>query len=106
MNVEDIPVALIDISEHNTRKNLADGEHDSTTLDLAASIARQGLLNPITVFRKPDGRFAVIAGQRRTFAVRHLGWKTVPAIIREVMDETDATAVSLTENLHRAAMNP
>jgi ParB family chromosome partitioning protein len=107
MIVQDIPVDQVDVSEFNTRKNLADGEYDSTIEDLARSIESQGLLSPISVLHKPSGRYAVIAGQRRLRACKQLGWHTIPAIVREnIMNEVDATAISLVENVHRADMNP
>lgn len=104
--VEDIPLSAIDVSEFNTRKDLADGQTDSSIDDLAQSIARHGLLNPITVARKSDSRYAVVAGQRRLVAQRMLGRETIPAVVRDDLSESDATAVSLIENLHRADMNP
>lgn len=106
MIVRDVPIDQIDVSEFNTRKNLVDGEHDSSTADLAKSIAIQGLLSPITVFENSGGRYAVIAGQRRLLACKQLGWPTIPAIVRGNMTDADATAISLVENVHRADMNP
>lgn len=78
-------------------------EHDR---GFARSVERQGLLSPVTVFRKPDGRYTLVAGQRRFLAFRYLGQETIPAIVREAMTEDTATAVSLVENVHRADMNP
>ncbi len=74
MIVKDIPIAAVDVSEWNTRKDLRDGQHDSTIADLAKSIAQQGLLSPITVLPTPDGRFDLVAGQRRFLACKQLGW--------------------------------
>jgi ParB/RepB/Spo0J family partition protein len=106
MIVREISLQDVDISEFNTRKNLADGQYDSTIEDLAKSIEKQGLLSPITVFQKPDGRYALVAGQRRLLACKQLGWSMIPAIVRDSMTDADATAISLVENVHRADMNP
>jgi ParB family transcriptional regulator, chromosome partitioning protein len=106
MIIKDISINDIDISEFNTRKNLAEGQDDSTIEDLAKSIEKQGLLSPITVFQRPDGKYALVAGQRRLLACKQLEWTTIPAIVRDTMSEADATAVSLIENVHRADMNP
>ncbi|MBV8737713.1 MAG: ParB/RepB/Spo0J family partition protein [Alphaproteobacteria bacterium] len=106
MTARDIPITEIDVSEHNTRKNLHDGQHDSTIEDLAKSIERHGLLNPIMVMRRAEGRYEVIAGQRRLLACQQLGWAVIPAIVRDSTTDTDATAISLVENVHRADMNP
>lgn len=106
MIVKEIPIKDVDISEFNTRKNLADGQHDSTIEELAKSIERQGLLNPITVFQKPDGRYAIVAGQRRLLACKSLSWSNISAVVRDALTDADATAISLVENVHRADMNP
>lgn len=106
MEVEEIPVALIDVSEFNTRKDLVDGQFDSTIEDLARSIERRGLLQPITVYRKRDGRYALVAGQRRLLAHQFLGWETIKGLVHEEMTDEGATATSLVENVHRADMNP
>jgi ParB family chromosome partitioning protein len=106
MIVKDIPLHAVEVSEFNTREDLLDGQHDSSVEDLARSIERQGLLSPITVLAKPDGRYALIAGQRRLLACKHLGWSAIPAIVREDITGADATAISLVENVHRADMNP
>ena len=106
MEVTEIPVELIDISDANTRKDLGDGQVDSTIEDLARSIERQGLLSPISIFPTSDGRYALVAGQRRLLAFKHLGRTSIPAIVHEAMTDESATAVSLVENVHRADMNP
>jgi len=106
MEVKEIKMDLINISSFNTRKDLAAGTEDTSLDDLANSIKEKGLLNPIMVQRKDDGTYELIAGQRRFLACKNLGWETIPAIIREKMDDTDATILSLIENVHRADMSP
>jgi ParB family chromosome partitioning protein len=106
MITREVPIEDVDISEFNTRKNLTDGQQDSTIEDLAKSIEKQGLLNPIMVFQRPDGRYALIAGQRRLLACKQLGWSTISAIVRDSMTDIDAITISLVENVHRADMNP
>lgn len=106
MNVINIPVDAIDVSQSNVRKNLDDGEVDSGIAELANSIERQTLLNPITVYKGSDARYTLVAGQRRLLAVKQLGWSTIPAIVRDQMSDSQATVVSLVENVHRADMNP
>ncbi|HCR36511.1 TPA: hypothetical protein DIU22_05750 [Candidatus Woesebacteria bacterium] len=106
MEVKDIRMDMINVSTLNTRKDLGAGTEDTGLDDLANSIKEQGLLNPIIVRKKDDGKYDLIAGQRRFLACKKLGLDSIPAIIREKMDDTDATIISLIENVHRADMSP
>ncbi len=106
MKVEEVRMSSIQLSEANTRKDLSAGTEDTGLDDLAQSIKERGLLNPITVKKNDDGTYSLIAGQRRFLACQKLGLKTIPAIIRDVTDDTDATIISLVENVHRADMHP
>jgi ParB family transcriptional regulator, chromosome partitioning protein len=74
--------------------------------ELQESIKATGLLQPITVRRRPgrDG-FELIAGERRLRAATKLGWKEIPAIIKEIDDKTILT-LALVENLQRSDLNP
>jgi ParB family chromosome partitioning protein len=75
-------------------------------LELQESLNTSGLLQPITVRRRPgkDG-FELIAGERRLRAAAKLGWKEIPAIIKEIDDKTLLT-LALVENLQRTDLNP
>jgi ParB family chromosome partitioning protein len=107
MEVKDISLSDIQLSEElNARKDLNAGTEDTGLEELATSIEEKGLLNPIIVKRNDDRTYGLIAGQRRFLSCQRLGWKTIPAIIRDVTDDTDATIISLIENVHRADMNP
>ncbi len=72
--------------------------------ELAASIEASGLLQPIIV-RPRNGSYELIAGERRWRAVVHLGWSKVPAVIKDVDDQTLLT-LALIENLQRDALSP
>ncbi len=74
--------------------------------ELQESLNASGLLQPITVRRRlgKDG-FELIAGERRLRAARNLGWKEIPAIIKETDDRTLLT-LALIENLQRTDLNP
>jgi ParB family transcriptional regulator, chromosome partitioning protein len=73
--------------------------------ELASSIKSAGLLQPIVVRERPDGRYEVIAGERRLRACRELGWTTIPVVKREVDDRTMLT-LALIENLQRDDLSP
>jgi ParB family chromosome partitioning protein len=72
--------------------------------DLSNSIARQGLLQPIVVRKKPTGGFELIAGERRWRAAKRAGMTTIPAVIKTVSDE-QASAFALIENMQREDLN-
>jgi ParB family transcriptional regulator, chromosome partitioning protein len=74
--------------------------------ELRESLKASGLLQPITVRRRPgkDG-FELIAGERRLRAAKALGWREIPAIIKEIDDRTLLT-LALIENLQRIDLNP
>ncbi len=94
-----IPVELIEIGPEQARtskKSLEEGIDD-----LAESIKRFGLLHPITVFPE-EGKYILVAGQRRLLAVRQLGWKEIPArVLSTRPDAIEAKAISFSENFVR-----
>lgn len=74
--------------------------------ELAASIRVNGLLQPVLVRRSPSGRtYQLVAGERRLRAVKLLGWKEIPAQIREVDDRT-LLVLALVENIQREDLGP
>ncbi len=79
---------------------------DQEPLDeLATSIARDGLLQPITVRPLADGRFQIISGERRFRASRMAGLRSIPAYVREATDK-EIGKYALIENLQRENLNP
>jgi len=100
--LKSIPVAQVIRNPFQPRQ-----EFDPAELtELEESLKASGLLQPITVRRRPgkDG-FELIAGERRLRAARKLGWKEIPAIIKEIDDRTLLT-LALVENLQRTDLNP
>ena len=73
--------------------------------DLANSIREHGIISPIVDNRQPDGRYMIIAGERRYRAAKQAGLKEVPVIIREYT-EREIQEISLIENLQREDLNP
>ena len=68
-------------------------------VELTASIEASGLLQPVIV-RPRNGKFELIAGERRWRAVQRLGWLKIPAVVKDVDDQTLLT-LALIENLQR-----
>lgn len=106
MEVREVKLSDIEVSDSNTRKDLEAGTEETGLSDLASSIQESGLLNPVIVRPKDSGKYDLIVGQRRFLACKRLGWNSIPAIIRDKMDDTDAIILSLVENVHRADMSP
>jgi ParB family chromosome partitioning protein len=73
--------------------------------ELAASIKQQGLLQPMVVRELENGRYEIIAGERRWRACQIAGLTEAPVILKQVDDET-AMAMALVENLQREDLNP
>ncbi len=72
--------------------------------ELADSIRANGLVQPV-LLRPADGRYQLVAGERRWRAAREAGLAVIPAVIREIGDR-DALELALTENLLREDLNP
>jgi ParB family transcriptional regulator, chromosome partitioning protein len=72
---------------------------------LAASIGRQGVLQPIVVRPRAEGGYEIVAGERRWRASREAGLPTVPALVREV-DDRDTLLLGLVENVAREDLSP
>ena len=73
--------------------------------ELADSIKAQGVMQPILARPLGEGRYEIIAGERRWRAARLAGLAAVPALLREVSDR-DALALALIENIQREDLNP
>jgi ParB family chromosome partitioning protein len=100
-----LPVANLQPGKYQPRTQM-----DGASLEeLAASIRAQGLMQPILV--RPIGgslgedRFEIVAGERRWRAAQMAGLGEVPALIREIPDES-ALAMALIENIQRENLNP
>lgn len=72
--------------------------------ELSESIRQQGVISPIIVRQTAGGRYEIIAGERRYRASKLAGKKTVPAIVRDV-DDKNALAMALIENMQREDLN-
>ena len=78
--------------------------HDGDLAELADSLREHGLVQPIVVRAQGD-RYQLIAGQRRLFAARKLGWETVPVRVLDV-DDRQMSEIAIVENLQRRDLDP
>lgn len=98
-----VPLDRIVPNPFQPRREFAESELQ----ELTDSIRQNGLLQPLVVRRSPgavEPRYQLVAGERRLRAVRMLAWAEVPAVVREVDDET-LLILALVENLQREALN-
>jgi len=100
--LKSIPIAQITRNQFQPRREF----NAEDLAELQESVRASGLLQPITVRRRAsrDG-FELIAGERRLRAAKNLGWREIPAIIKEIDDRTLLT-LALVENLQRTDLNP
>jgi ParB family transcriptional regulator, chromosome partitioning protein len=97
----EISLDLIDRNPFQTRTTV----NQEQLAELAASIAANGVVQPVLVRPLAGGRFQLIAGERRWRASQIAGKSTVPAILRQVSDE-QAMEITIVENLQRTDLNP
>jgi ParB family chromosome partitioning protein len=96
----EIPIEQIDRNPFQTRTYV----NEEQLAELAASISANGVVQPILVRPLANGRFQLIAGERRWRASKIAGKATIPAFLRQVSDE-QAMEITIVENLQRADLN-
>ncbi len=100
---EEMPIDLIDPNPRQPRKRFPDEELDA----LAQSIAAHGIVQPLLLRPSPssEGRYEIVAGERRWRAAQRAGAHVVPARVRE-LSEGEMLQIALIENLQRSDLNP
>ncbi len=99
--LQHLPLDLIQRGKYQPRRDM-----DPAALEeLANSIRAQGVMQPIVVRPIGEGRYEIIAGERRWRASQQAGLDKIPAMVREVPDEA-AIAMALIENIQREDLNP
>jgi ParB family chromosome partitioning protein len=99
--LKELAVTAIGPNPYQPRREFAEAQ----LKELADSIAASGLLQPVLVRPRPDGRYELIAGERRWRAVQRLGWPKIPAVVKEV-DDRSLLTLALIENLQRDDLSP
>jgi ParB family chromosome partitioning protein len=96
-----LPVADIEPHPEQPRRYFDEGALD----ELAASIAQRGVIQPVIVRPLRQGRYQLVAGERRWRAAQRAQLHEIPAIVRD-LGEREVIALSLIENLQREDLNP
>lgn len=100
--LREIPTGQIEPNRYQPR----DYFDEESLASLTASVRELGVLQPVLVRpTEVEGRFELIAGERRWRAAKRAGLPSVPAIVREV-DDLDSLEQAVVENLHREDLNP
>ena len=98
--LRELPMSSLRPNPYQPRTRL----DENALVELTASIEASGLLQPVIVRPRGDS-FELIAGERRWRAAERLGWSKIPAVVREVDDQTLLT-LALIENLQRHDLSP
>jgi ParB family transcriptional regulator, chromosome partitioning protein len=99
-SVREIAIELIDRNPYQTRTRF----DEIALAELAESIKSSGVIQPVMVRPQPNGRFQLIAGERRWMASQKAGKQTIPAIAKTVSNE-QAMEITIIENLQREDLN-
>jgi ParB family chromosome partitioning protein len=96
-----VPTEAVEPNPRQPRRSF----DEESLAELAASIAELGMLQPVLVRALGEGRFELVAGERRLRAARAAGLESVPAILTDT-DARGALQRAIVENIHRQDLNP
>jgi ParB family chromosome partitioning protein len=96
-----VELAAIRANQKQPREKIA----EQGLQELARSIERQGVLQPIILRQSPEGGYDLIAGERRWRAAKLAGLDRIPAVIKDVSDDA-VLEIALIENIQREELNP
>lgn len=99
--MRELPIDLVDANPTQPRTVFLDEDME----ELTDSIRERGVLQPILVRPKPNGRFEIVAGERRWRAAQRVGLHNVPVVVRE-LDDLQVMEIAIVENVQRADLNP
>jgi len=97
---QEISVDLIDPNPYQTRRQI----NEAALAELAESIRVSGVVQPVVLRPAANGRFQLVAGERRWLASKRAGKQTVPAVVRQISNE-QAMEITIIENLQREDLN-
>jgi ParB family chromosome partitioning protein len=98
--LRELPLGDIKPNRYQPRR----GFDPAALKELTDSLRANGLLQPVVVRQAGTG-YELVAGERRWRAAKELGWKKIPAVVRDVGEQTLLT-LALVENLQRASLSP
>jgi len=99
-NTNEVAIGLIDVNPHQPRTIF----NEDDIAELATSIKKHGVLQPLVVTPKDD-HYELIAGERRLRASKIAGLQKIPVILRDA-EEHQKLEIAIIENVHRSDLNP
>ena len=100
--LRDIPITSISANPFQPRRSFSTAD----LKELEDSLTTSGLLQPVTVRPGKRGHeYELVAGERRLRAAANLGWKEIPALVKDLSDR-EMLSLALVENLQRLDLNP
>lgn len=102
LNEQLLHVSVNDIVANPRQPRTYFAEEDLT--DLMASVKEHGVLQPLIVTVRPDGKYELIAGERRLRSARAIGLSMVPVVVRDASDQ-QKLEIALIENIQRSDLN-
>jgi len=96
-----LPIDLVQRNPSQPRKHFDEGD----LTELAGSIKTHGVLQPILVRPIAEGRYEIVAGERRWRAAQRAGLHAIPAVIRD-LNEVEVLEIGIVENVQRTDLNP
>jgi len=100
-SAQEVLIDSIDPNPYQTRRRI----NEAALEELAESIRSSGVVQPVVLRPGPNGRFQLVAGERRWHASKRAGKTTIPAVIRQISNE-QAMEITIIENLQREDLNP
>jgi ParB family chromosome partitioning protein len=97
----EIAIDQIDANPYQTRGRI----NEAALEELANSIQASGVVQPVVLRPAANGRFQLVAGERRWLASKRAGRATIPAVVRQISNE-QAMEITIIENLQREDLNP
>lgn len=98
---QEIALDQIDANPYQTRGRI----NEAALEELANSIQASGVVQPVVLRPVTNGRFQIVAGERRWLASKRVGRTTIPAVVRQISNE-QAMEITIIENLQREDLNP
>src|SRR6478609_8797679 len=100
-SAQEVLIDSIDANPYQTRRRI----NEAAMEELAESIRASGVVQPVVLRPGPNGRFQLVAGERRWHASKRAGKTTIPAVVRQISNE-QAMEITIIENLQREDLNP